>query len=48
MCGIHVFKPIVVLKNSGGTVTDLDGKEILYGKNGFKNPGIILKSTADL
>jgi len=37
-----------ILKNSGGTVTDLDGKEILYGKNGFKNPGIILKSTADL
>ena len=37
-----------ILKNSGGTVTDLDGKEILYCKNGFKNPGIILKSTADL
>ena len=37
-----------ILKNSGGTVTDLDGKEILYGKNEFKNPGIILKSTADL
>ena len=37
-----------ILKNSGGTVTDFNGKEILYGKNGFKNPSIILKSTANL
>ena len=37
-----------ILKNSGGTVTDFNGKEILYGKNGFKNPSIILKSTDDL
>ncbi len=37
-----------ILKNSGGTVTDFEGKEILYGKNGFKNPSIILKSTINL
>ena len=37
-----------ILKNSGGTITDFDGNEILYGKIGFKNPSIILKSTADL
>ena len=37
-----------ILKNSGGTITDFDGNEILYGKSGFKNPSIILKSTADL
>ena len=37
-----------ILKNSGGTITDFDGNEILYGKNEFKNPSIILKSTADL
>ncbi len=33
-----------ILKNSGGTVTDFDGKEILYGKKDFKNPSLILKS----
>ena len=37
-----------ILKNSGGIINDFDGKEILYGKDGFKNPSIILKSTADL
>ena len=37
-----------ILKNSGGTITDFDGNEILYGKIEFKNPSIILKSTADL
>tara|TARA_B100001250_G_scaffold3871_1_gene3260 strand:+ start:457 stop:1224 length:768 start_codon:yes stop_codon:yes gene_type:complete len=37
-----------ILKNSGGTITDFDGKEIFYGKSGFKNPSIILKSTDDL
>ena len=37
-----------ILKNSGGVVTDFNEKEILYGKSGFKNPSIILKSTADL
>ena len=37
-----------ILKNSGGTIEDFDGNEILYGKSGFKNPSIILKSSADL
>ncbi len=37
-----------ILKNSGGTVTDFDGNNILYGKNGFKNPSIILKSTENI
>ncbi len=34
-----------ILKNSGGIITDFEGNEILYGKNKFKNPSIILKST---
>ena len=34
-----------ILKNSGGIVTDFNGNKILYGKDGFKNPSIILKST---
>ena len=34
-----------ILKNSGGTVTDFEGNKISYGKDGFKNPSIILKST---
>ena len=33
-----------ILKHSGGTITDFDGKEILYGKKNFKNPSLILKS----
>jgi len=30
--------------HSGGSVTDFDGGEILYGKKDLKNPSIILKS----
>ena len=33
-----------ILENSGGVVTDFDGNNILYGKKGFKNPSLILKS----
>ena len=33
-----------ILKHAGGTVTDFDGNEILYGKKDFKNPSLILKS----
>ncbi len=37
-----------ILKNSGGIVTDFNGKEILYGKKGFKNSSLICKSSKDL
>tara|TARA_Y100000590_G_scaffold4174_1_gene5523 strand:+ start:2644 stop:3411 length:768 start_codon:yes stop_codon:yes gene_type:complete len=37
-----------ILKNSGGLVTDFNGNAILYGKDGFKNPSIILKSVEKL
>ena len=33
-----------ILKHAGGSVTDFNNNEILYGKEGFKNPSIILKS----
>ena len=33
-----------ILKHSGGSVTDFNGQEILYGKKNFKNPSLILKS----
>ena len=33
-----------ILKHAGGSVTDFDGNEILYGKKNFKNPSLILKS----
>ena len=33
-----------ILEHSGGTVTDFDGNEILYGKKDLKNPSLILKS----
>ena len=32
-----------ILKHAGGSVTDFDNREILYGKKGFKNPSLILK-----
>ena len=34
-----------ILKHSGGSVTDFNDKEILYGKKDFKNPSLILKSS---
>ena len=33
-----------ILKHTGGNVTDFNGNEILYGKEDFKNPSLILKS----
>jgi 3'(2'), 5'-bisphosphate nucleotidase len=33
-----------ILVSSGGTITDFNGKEILYGKEDLKNPSLILKS----
>ena len=33
-----------ILKHSGGSITDFEGNEILYGKKDFKNPSLILKS----
>ena len=38
----------VILKNAGGTITDFEGNEIIYGKKNFKNPSIILKRTKNL
>lgn len=32
-----------VLRAAGGTVTDLDGKELFYGKPGFENPHFVAK-----
>ena len=33
-----------ILLHAGGSITDFDYNEILYGKKDFKNPSIILKS----
>ena len=33
-----------ILIHSGGTVTDFNGNEILYGKKDLKNPSLVLKS----
>ena len=33
-----------ILEHAGGTVTDFDGNEILYGKKDLRNPSIILKN----
>ncbi len=33
-----------ILEHSGGSVTDFNGNEILYGKKDLKNPSLILKS----
>ena len=33
-----------ILEHAGGKVTDFNGDKILYGKPGFKNPSLILRS----
>ncbi len=33
-----------ILRNAGGSVKDMDGNEILYGKKDFKNPSLVIKS----
>ncbi len=33
-----------ILIHSGGTITDFNGNEILYGKKDLKNPSLIIKS----
>ena len=33
-----------ILEHAGGKITDFNGDEVLYGKPGFKNPSLILKS----
>jgi 3'(2'), 5'-bisphosphate nucleotidase len=33
-----------ILEHAGGSITDFNGNEILYGKPEFKNPSLILKS----
>ncbi len=33
-----------ILEHSGGSITDFENNEILYGKKDFKNPSLILKS----
>ena len=33
-----------ILVSAGGSITDFEGNEILYGKKDLKNPSIILKS----
>ena len=37
-----------ILKHAGGSITDFDGNEILYGKKNFINPSLILKSKSIL
>ena len=32
-----------ILEHAGGTLTDFNGNEIVYGKTDFKNPSLILK-----
>ena len=33
-----------ILEHAGGSLTDFDGNEIIYGKMNFKNPSLILKN----
>ena len=33
-----------ILISAGGSVTDFENREIVYGKDDFKNPSLILKS----
>ena len=37
-----------ILHNAGGIITDFDGNEILYGKENFKNPSLIIRRSENL
>ena len=37
-----------LLENAGGLVSDFEGNQILYGKENFKNPSLILKRNNNL
>ena len=37
-----------ILQHAGGIITDFNGDQILYGKENFKNPSIILKRSKNL
>ena len=37
-----------ILLNAGGLITDFEGNEILYGKQSFKNPSIILRRNQNI
>jgi len=37
-----------ILQHAGGTLTTDDEKELLYGKDGYKNPSILAKRSKDL
>ena len=36
-----------IVQNAGGIITDFNGNEILYGKENFKNPSLILKRSSN-
>ena len=37
-----------ILINAGGLITDFNGNEILYGKENFKNPSLILRRSSNI
>ena len=37
-----------IVQNAGGIITDFNGNEILYGKENFKNPSLILKRSKNI
>ena len=37
-----------ILENAGGSITDFEGNEILYGKKDFKNPSLIIRRSKNL
>ena len=47
-CGWDIAAGHAILENAGGIVTDFEGNEILYGKENFKNPSIILKRNKNI
>ena len=37
-----------IINSARGKITDFDGKDIFYGKKGFKNPSLIARRLGDL
>ena len=37
-----------LIENAGGSITDFEGKKVLYGKENFENPSLIIKRKNNL
>ena len=47
-CDWDIAAGHAILENAGGSITDFDGNEVLYGKENFRNPSLVIKREKNL